>query len=430
MGMTITEKILARKSGKIKVMPGEFLNVQPDLLFANDATLNKIIKTFEEIGSDKVFDPQKVAFILDHAIPSKDIAVAEVCKRVRTFAQNSGDSLTEWKNTAADYGVLNLFMQYLVEHYGTKVLSDSFWSSKVGIPSLNEALKKNGYSDDFSKVFANWSIAVLVNDCSLGSQYCYLNQNLKSLKILPELNYLPLAGESTLQVSNYAKDWAGNWIKFIGGQGTLKLEFIGDSKINFEVPYVTQDSSSKYAINFLNLDDFQRGDIFIKNFGKNYNSLTIIPTIHNKLSGFDGIESFYKFIWQVSIANESSEDEELINSLLTKIELLKAEIARIQAKINAILGVANGCPRFESNLYYGIMNNQEVRCLQEFLKNQGTEIYPEGQITGNFLSLTQTAVIRFQEKYAAEILAPFGLEKGTGFVGSATRAKINSLSGK
>ena len=53
-------------------------------------------------------------------------------------------------------------------------------------------------------------------------------------------------------------------------------------------------------------------------------------------------------------------------------------------------------------------NNLEVRCFQEFLKDQGQEIYPEGLITGNFLSLTQSAVIRFQEKYASEILAPLG----------------------
>lgn len=74
-----------------------------------------------------------------------------------------------------------------------------------------------------------------------------------------------------------------------------------------------------------------------------------------------------------------------------------------------------------------MMNNSEVRCLQEFLKNQGSEIYPEGQITGNFLSLTQAAVIRFQEKYASEILTPLGLPKGTGFVGNLTRIKINQL---
>jgi len=65
--------------------------------------------------------------------------------------------------------------------------------------------------------------------------------------------------------------------------------------------------------------------------------------------------------------------------------------------------------------------------LQEFLKSQG--VYPEGLVTGNFLDLTQSAVIRFQEKYATEILKPLNLEKGTGYVGPATRAKINQLLG-
>ena len=74
-----------------------------------------------------------------------------------------------------------------------------------------------------------------------------------------------------------------------------------------------------------------------------------------------------------------------------------------------------------------MMNSKEVRCLQEFLKSQGSEIYPEGLITGNFLNLTQLAVIRFQEKYATEILNPLGLGKGTGYVGPLTRAKINQF---
>jgi len=74
-------------------------------------------------------------------------------------------------------------------------------------------------------------------------------------------------------------------------------------------------------------------------------------------------------------------------------------------------------------------NNTEVRCLQEFLKSQGQSIYPEGLITGNFFSLTKQAVIRFQEKYADEILAPLGLRQGTGFVGPSTRQKINQLLG-
>jgi len=111
---------------------------------------------------------------------------------------------------------------------------------------------------------------------------------------------------------------------------------------------------------------------------------------------------------------------------------LKAEILKVQTQINAILfgrGQTVLCQKFENNLYYGLTNNSEVRCLQEFLKNQGAEIYPEGMVTGNFLSLTETAVIRFQEKYAAEILVPLGLDKGTGHVGPATRNKINQILG-
>lgn len=358
-------------------------------------------------------------------------------KRVKAFLQKISDPLTEWKNENSDYGVINLFTQYLVDHYGIEILSDSMRSEKVGIPSLNEALKKNGYSEDFSQIFTDWTIAVLVNDCSLGPRYCYLNQNLKNLKILPQLNYLPLVGESTLTVTDYTKDWAGNWLKFIGGKGTLKLEFIGDSKVNFEAPYIIQDSSGNYSVNFLELDDSQRGTIYVSNFGKKYDSLIMIPSLQNKLSGFDGLESFYKFIWSASIIAENpereKEEEQLVKDLLAQIAFLQKEIARLQAQIVAILakrGERAVCQKFESNLYFGIENNSDVRCLQEFLKSQGPEIYPEGLVTGNFLSLTRAAVIRFQEKYSQDILAPWGLEKGTGIVGPTTRAKLNELLGK
>lgn len=64
------------------------------------------------------------------------------------------------------------------------------------------------------------------------------------------------------------------------------------------------------------------------------------------------------------------------------------------------------------------MTGSEVSCLQQFLKNQGAAIYPEGLVTGNFGNLTKQAVIRFQGKYG--ILQ-------TGFVGPLTRAKINQM---
>ena len=354
-------------------------------------------------------------------------------KRVKIFLERPHDSLTSWENKKADYGVVNLFTQYLVDHYGKKILVDSLHSSKIGIPSLNEALEKNDFEEDFSKIFSDWLITVLINDCSFGKKYCYQNPNLKNLRISPEINFLPLTGESSLSIARTSKNWAGVWQKIVGGKGILILKFDGDDRVNFKVPYLVCDYQKKCEINFLNLDKEQKGKIEIPQFNTKYTSLIIIPSIQTKISGFDDPEPSYSFSWSASIAEKTEEEKraEMVERLLEQISFLQAEIARVQAQINAILaerGQLISCQRFESNLYFGLTNNAQVRCLQEFLKSQGPEIYPEGLVTGNFLSLTKAAVIRFQEKYTSEILvAPLGLQKGTGYVGPATRAKINQL---
>ena len=351
--------------------------------------------------------------------------------RVKIFLGKPHDSLTEWKNEKTDYGVLNLFTQYLVDHYGVKILVDSLQSSKIGIPSLNYALTKNGFKDDFSQIFTNWTITVLVNNCSLNEKYCYKNENLKNLRISAQTIFLPLIGESTLSIVNTTKHWTASWHKIIGGKKTLKLEFQGDSKVQFQVPYLVEDLEGKITIDFLKLDTQQKGIVYIPDFTIKNNSLTIIPSIQSKLSGFDGTEPPIQFSFAASVVERTPEDEaELIKRLIARIEFLQKEITQLQAQINEILAQSKkiGTCTFSINLYYGMRGN-EVYCLQEFLKNRGPEIYPEGLVTGNFFSLTQQAVTRFQEKYKAEILAPLGLEKGTGFVGSKTRTKINQLLG-
>ncbi len=350
-------------------------------------------------------------------------------QRVKQFINFPSDSLLEWQNQDRDYGALNLFIHYLVDYYGIEILADSMKSSKTGIASINEALKKHGFKEDFSQIFTDWTITTFLNNCNFGEKYCYKNKNLSKLKVSPTLIFLPTTQKTEFSLDYAISQWSGHWYRIIGGKGNLKVGFDGNSQVKFKVPYVLCKNSQNCSVSYLSLDENQKGDISIKEFGNNVTSLTLIPSIQSKMSGFNGAEILYSFSISASLETQTQEEKELIEQLLAQIAELQAKIAETKAKIAAILAKRVSCQRFDTNLYYGMVNNLEVKCLQQFLKSQGPEIYPEGLVTGNFLSLTKKAVIRFQEKYASEILAPLGLEKGTGFVGPKTRAKINQLLG-
>jgi len=87
MGHTITEKIIADHAGKKEVFPGELVTVKIDLAMANDVTAPLSIKTLEKYGIEKVFDKDKIALVLSHFVPAKDIKSAEQAKIVRDFAK-------------------------------------------------------------------------------------------------------------------------------------------------------------------------------------------------------------------------------------------------------------------------------------------------------------------------------------------------------
>lgn len=90
MGMTMTQKILARHTDRIKVKPGELIEASVDLVLGNDITAPVAINEFEKAGFTKVFDPGKIALVMDHFTPNKDIAAAQQCKQTRTFASKHG----------------------------------------------------------------------------------------------------------------------------------------------------------------------------------------------------------------------------------------------------------------------------------------------------------------------------------------------------
>ena len=86
MGMTMSQKILAAKSGGTEVKPGELILGKLDLVLGNDITSPVAIKEFDKAGFKKVFDRDKIALVLDHFTPNKDIKSAEQCRYVREFA--------------------------------------------------------------------------------------------------------------------------------------------------------------------------------------------------------------------------------------------------------------------------------------------------------------------------------------------------------
>jgi 3-isopropylmalate/(R)-2-methylmalate dehydratase large subunit len=87
MGMTITEKILARHAGLKVVEPGQLINAKVDIALANDITAPIAISEFRRIGAKKVFNRNRVVLVPDHFTPNKDIKSAEQCKILRDFAR-------------------------------------------------------------------------------------------------------------------------------------------------------------------------------------------------------------------------------------------------------------------------------------------------------------------------------------------------------
>ncbi|MBR6407265.1 MAG: 3-isopropylmalate dehydratase large subunit [Clostridia bacterium] len=86
MSMTMSQKILAFHAGLDFVKPGQLVMAKLDMTLANDITAPVSIEQFEKTGADRVFNRDKIALVLDHFAPCKDIKSAQLCRRVRDFA--------------------------------------------------------------------------------------------------------------------------------------------------------------------------------------------------------------------------------------------------------------------------------------------------------------------------------------------------------
>ena len=83
----MTQKILAAHAGLESVRAGQLIQAKLDLVLGNDITTPVAINEFEAAGFDSVFDKSRIALVMDHFAPNKDIKAATQCKQCRTFAR-------------------------------------------------------------------------------------------------------------------------------------------------------------------------------------------------------------------------------------------------------------------------------------------------------------------------------------------------------
>lgn len=86
MGMTMTQKILAAHAGMDTVTAGQLIRASLDIVLGNDITTPVAINEFTKNGFTEVFDKDKIAIVLDHFVPNKDIKAAQQSKQCREFS--------------------------------------------------------------------------------------------------------------------------------------------------------------------------------------------------------------------------------------------------------------------------------------------------------------------------------------------------------
>ncbi|MDP2951301.1 MAG: peptidoglycan-binding domain-containing protein [bacterium] len=356
----------------------------------------------------------------------KDYSLSNLQQRVLQFLQSSSDSLTDWESQKKDYGSIAVFFQYLAEKYGTKIITNTMEANSAGFSSLSYSLEKWQVGKTIEEIFTDWLVAVYANDCSLGDKYCFKQEGLNNLKVVPSLIFLSPQQKKEFTATLSLKPWAGRWYRVLTTDGDLRVNLSAVSGVPFKLAYLLCDKANSCSVE-LKLPDLEnKVEINIADFALKYNSLTLIPSVQPKTKTLfeNQEEPFFELNLSTKIEN-TEEEKNLIASLEAQIAQLKAQIALITAQLQATLAKNNTCS-LTSDLFFG-KQGEQVKCLQTFLVSQGKDIYPTALVTGYFGPLTKAAVIRFQEKYRVDILTPFNLFAGNGFVGALTRAKINSL---
>ncbi|MFA5392424.1 MAG: peptidoglycan-binding protein [Candidatus Paceibacterota bacterium] len=339
-------------------------------------------------------------------------------QRAQNLLFSTEVNLENWTNSDKDYGKVYLFALYLKEQFGNQLFTEALkYPSSDGFISLNQALKKINPSLSFDEVFLNWLITNLYNTCESNNlKYCYQDPALKNYSITAYSYYLPMQAKSLLSVTDSLKTLTGKWQKLNGGLGTVKFKFtIPEQTPIAKIPYIIEDSQGKKTLGFFDFSFSNIQEIYVSNLGTKNTAFYFIPYLGTQSQE----EKLYFYSFEVqNLGNDAQSDEVVIKKLQQQIEELKRQLAQLQMQIayQKTNQADQSCSFvFSQDLYYGMISSQ-IKCLQQFLTNLGSSIYPEKLVTGYYGPLTMAAVKRYQ--------ALKGIIT-TGYFGSLTRAAVS-----
>jgi hypothetical protein len=213
-------------------------------------------------------------------------AGSNLSMRASTFLGNPSDSLTEWKGVDADYGVANLFGQYLAGQYGGEVLAKTMQSSAIGIASLDAAFASLATPDRFADAFEHFLVASLIEDGGAGDRYIFAQPDLSSSVKLP----IPTAAVSigptgTVTLTRSIEDWAGQWLRITpygSGNETVTVTIVAQANARGVAVLTRLDGSH----NVVPLSASSGGLSLTVSGILGYRELFIIPIVMGKTAGF------------------------------------------------------------------------------------------------------------------------------------------------
>lgn len=172
--------------------------------------------------------------------------------RTRSFLRTPSDSLTEWPNTATDYGIAAVFGDYIAGRFGPGVLTETLRSELTGIDSLNGWLKLKAIGETFTTAFRDWMLASYINDTSKDRRLGYVDPDMRILRVSPQYR-LTLSPGTESAVSTLIKNWQPVWYEFGVAVTTspakvFRLEASGPAGQNFILPYAVFYDDGSYDV--------------------------------------------------------------------------------------------------------------------------------------------------------------------------------------